>query len=76
MLSKKICLAILFSISLFACQKKEVCNLEPEPGPCNAYFTKYYFDHSTQKCEEFIWGGCDGVVPFETKDACESCGCN
>lgn len=76
MLSKKICFAILFSIFLFACQKKEACNLKPDTGNCFAAFTKYYFDHSTKKCEAFTWGRCDGIVPFETKEACEKCGCN
>ena len=68
-------IAIIVSISLSACEKKEQCNLKPEAGNCYAIFTKYYFDHSTKKCETFIWGGCDGVVPFETKEECEKCGC-
>lgn len=27
-------------------------------------------------CEMFHWGGCDGVVPFDTLDECESSTCN
>jgi len=37
---------------------------------------KYYYDEEEKKCKEFIWGGCDGVVPFETLEECEEqCDC-
>ena len=49
------------------------CELVPEAGPCKAYFKKYYFDKSEGKCKEFVWGGCGGVVPFETLEECKSC---
>ena len=49
------------------------CNLDPDPGPCEAFIPKYYFDRTTLTCKEFIWGGCDGVVPFNTMEECESC---
>ena len=28
-----------------------------------------------QKCDTFIWGGCQGVVPFKTKAECEKARC-
>jgi hypothetical protein len=49
------------------------CTLVPDPGPCKAFFTKYYYDQSEKKCKEFSWGGCDGVVPFDTLEECEKC---
>jgi hypothetical protein len=49
------------------------CALVPDPGPCKALFKRYYYDKTDAKCKEFIWGGCDGVVPFETLDECETC---
>lgn len=49
------------------------CQLEPDGGPCNAAFPRYYFDRETQECKEFIWGGCNGTVPFETMEACKVC---
>lgn len=52
------------------------CELEPMVGPCNAAFPKFYFDQVEKKCKEFIWGGCAGVVPFETLEACELCACS
>ena len=51
------------------------CNLVPDPGLCEGYFPRYYFDQEENKCKEFIWGGCDGVVPFETMEECDVCEC-
>ena len=47
-----------------------LCELKPDPGPCRAWISKYYFDQKTQKCKEFGWGGCNGTVPFETLNEC------
>ena len=52
------------------------CDIEPDGGPCKASFSRYYFDKTEGKCLEFIWGGCDGSVPFETLEACEACKCD
>lgn len=76
MFSKKIFIAFFFAIFLSAChENKPECALEPDAGNCLAAFPRYYFNNSTKKCEEFTWGGCGGVVPFETKEECEMCGC-
>ncbi len=79
---KKIILlfVIIISLTIFSCKKDctqtDNCNLEPEPGPCMAYIIRYYYDKDEKKCKEFIWGGCDGVVPFETLEECEKqCEC-
>jgi hypothetical protein len=45
------------------------CKLEPDPGLCKAYMPRYYYDDG---CKEFIWGGCGGVVPFETLEECQA----
>lgn len=50
------------------------CQLKPDPGTCKAYMPRYYFDESEGSCKEFIWGGCEGMVPFETLESCiEAC---
>lgn len=49
------------------------CALTPDPGTCEALIPKYYFDAEKGKCREFMWGGCDGVVPFNTLEECEAC---
>lgn len=51
------------------------CDLVPESGMCQAAFPRYYYDHEDKECKVFTWGGCNGVVPFETLEACEQCGC-
>lgn len=51
------------------------CRLEPQSGMCLAAIPKYYFNWETHQCEQFLWGGCHGVVPFETLEECEACGC-
>lgn len=71
---------LILGISFYACKKNcfesERCQLEPDPGNCKAYVQKYYFDKDENKCKEFIWGGCDGVVPFDTMDECRiDCEC-
>ena len=49
----------------------QLCSLIPDPGPCKAAFTKYYFDTETNTCQMFTWGGCDGIVPFDTIERCK-----
>lgn len=47
------------------------CILKPETGPCKALFKRYYFNPKHGECASFIWGGCGGVVPFETLEECK-----
>ena len=77
-------LIIVFGLLIGSCNKDSApdkfyscpnCLLEPEAGPCNAYFVRYYYDHEEMRCKEFGWGGCGGVVPFESLDECEACTC-
>ena len=50
----------------------ERCRMKPEPGPCRGAFTRYYYDATKGKCMSFIYGGCEGVVPFETLEDCQA----
>ena len=74
---KSLCLIIIFF--LIGCDKSDplndACYLIPDPGLCKGYFTRYYYDQDTGKCKTFVWGGCGGVVPFETMGECNS-GCS
>jgi hypothetical protein len=47
------------------------CLLTPAKGPCKAMFEKYYYNTKSGNCAPFFWGGCDGVVPFESMEECE-----
>ncbi|CAL9683731.1 unnamed protein product [Knipowitschia caucasica] len=50
----------------------EVCNLPPKTGPCNALFHKLYYNPETQRCEPFIYGGCEGNANnFDSAEACQ-----
>lgn len=49
------------------------CSLKPERGPCKAMFERYYYDPVSKTCKLFFWGGCGGVVPFETEEECRKC---
>jgi hypothetical protein len=58
------------------CKRPARCSLDPDPGPCYAYARRYYYDFASRRCKEFTWGGCDGVVPFNTLQECQACECN
>lgn len=49
----------------------EKCRQKPDSGPCKALFWKHYFDPESGECKEFVYGGCEGTVPFETREECE-----
>ena len=53
----------------------DACTLSPDPGVCFAAIQMYYFNQETQQCEDFTWGGCGGVVPFESLAECEAALC-
>lgn len=76
----KISLLLLFLVALISCSdqciRADQCFLEPETGPCYAAFQRYYYDQEDGICKEFTWGGCGGVVPFETLEECQKqCSC-
>ncbi len=72
-------LAVVFSgcMTSVAVDKKDKkldarCLKKPKTGRCRGRMTRYYFDNENSTCKEFIWGGCGGVVPFDTLKDCES----
>uniref|UniRef100_A0A8C3HA69 BPTI/Kunitz inhibitor domain-containing protein n=1 Tax=Chrysemys picta bellii TaxID=8478 RepID=A0A8C3HA69_CHRPI len=52
-----------------------ICQLPMQPGPCQAYVSRYFYNSVTKKCEKFRYGGCQGNWNrFTTKDEClETC---
>lgn len=72
-----LCAVLIFLLSCKdECEQQERCFLEPDTGPCEALIPKYYYDKEDKKCREFTWGGCDGVVPFDTLEECKACECS
>lgn len=68
-------LALTWGSHLAACAQENPCMLLPDPGPCEAAIPAWYFDQDFQTCTVFSWGGCGGVVPFETLEECEAAAC-
>ena len=74
---------ILLTISILSigcrkvtpCNQSDRCRLTPDAGFCLAAIPKYYYDHTEKKCITFIWGGCNGTVPFNTLEECVACEC-
>jgi hypothetical protein len=65
---------IKISNSFYAQEPMNKCSLLPLIGHCTWETTRYYFNRTTQKCEEFTYSGCGGVSPFQTLEECvESC---
>ena len=50
----------------------EECYLEPDIGPCDGVCPRYFYNQETEECEEFSWGCCEGLVPFDTLEECIS----
>lgn len=48
------------------------CSAKPESGRCRGAIPRYFFEERIGECRAFIWGGCDGVVPFDTFEACHA----
>lgn len=54
-------LALLCSlVMIIGCERPAECELPYETGPCRAMFPSFYFNPLTNRCEEFIYGGCAG----------------
>ena len=69
---KKLLLLIIIPFLSFGQIVTEDCNSIPNPGMCFAAIEIYYFDQNTGQCEESIWGGCDGLVPFWILEDCQN----
>ncbi|KAK4303757.1 hypothetical protein Pmani_024255 [Petrolisthes manimaculis] len=47
------------------------CLLPKDPGPCKASQPRYYYNHYSEQCEHFIYGGCLGNDNnFQTMQEC------
>lgn len=74
---KNVILTIFTALFFISCSSNELkepnakCSEKPKAGMCKAMFIKYYFNNDSNKCEEFIWGGCGGNVPFKSLKECK-----
>jgi hypothetical protein len=38
----------------------DLCDLPAKPGPCRAFFQRFYYDSASNECKKFAYGGCRG----------------
>nr|P00993.1 RecName: Full=Chelonianin; AltName: Full=Basic protease inhibitor; AltName: Full=RTPI [Caretta caretta] len=51
--------------------KRDICRLPPEQGPCKGRIPRYFYNPASRMCESFIYGGCKGNKNnFKTKAEC------
>ncbi len=51
----------------------EICELPPDPGPCDGVCPRWFFNSESGRCEEFVWGCCDGNANnFESLEECQA----
>ncbi|KAL3864758.1 hypothetical protein ACJMK2_006414 [Sinanodonta woodiana] len=63
--------------TLSRCQRQCECTLSKDPGPCDAYIPRYFYNSTSGKCEQFIYGGCGGngnnfMTLMDCQRTCES----
>ena len=63
--------AVLLIDMIFNPQLPNECYIAPEVGPCDGICPTYYYNQSTNECEEFITGCC-GVEAFNTLQECQN----
>ncbi|XP_070587012.1 protease inhibitor 1-like [Erythrolamprus reginae] len=52
--------------------RPRLCYLPPESGPCYAFFSRFYYNPASNKCQTFTYGGCLGNANnFETIEECQ-----
>ncbi|CDW61093.1 Kunitz BPTI domain containing protein, partial [Trichuris trichiura] len=54
-------------------EDEDPCELPADSGPCRAHFVKYYYNKESNKCDTFVYGGCEGNDNrFDTVEECEA----
>ncbi|XP_063243522.1 trypsin inhibitor-like [Bacillus rossius redtenbacheri] len=80
MFGTKLCLMLLCCAAMVVYEVEGTgnpyCNLPMEVGPCSDFTPRYYYNTDTQRCEEFMFGGCEGnynnfELLFECQAQCE-----
>ncbi|XP_057655869.1 papilin isoform X2 [Diorhabda carinulata] len=52
---------------------QDQCSLPPVRGPCDNDYLAYYYDKTTDSCQQFVYGGCSGNTNmFRDQESCET----
>ena len=52
---------------------KDFCLLSVDVGSCQGYFPKWFYNLTSARCEQFIYGGCQGNLNiFDSRESCET----
>ncbi|XP_054461404.1 tissue factor pathway inhibitor 2 isoform X1 [Anoplopoma fimbria] len=71
------CILTLFTLfssfyNVLSLSSKGACLLQVDQGPCRAEIERYYYNTITQKCELFMYGGCQGNANnFKSYEECQ-----
>jgi hypothetical protein len=61
----------IIQVILNPAELPEDCYIEPEIGPCDGICPTYYYNQTSNECEEFITGCC-GIEAFDTMQECQN----
>ena len=67
-------MSLFISVMAQALKSKDpsICDLPKDPGPCEHFSYRYFFNKETGQCESFLYGGCQGNENnFSTKRECQ-----
>ncbi|XP_008159427.2 kunitz-type protease inhibitor 4 [Eptesicus fuscus] len=51
---------------------KDPCNMDPKHGSCYEVHFRYFYNKTSQRCQSFIFTGCDGNINnYQLKIDCQ-----
>lgn len=64
--------AYFLGLNLFLSRSSPNCELPSYTGPCKSFFSRYFYNKDSQKCEVFVYGGCNANSNnFRSLEECE-----